>query len=107
MKTLIALAALLVSAVLLDREAEAQVVTACYPTASYYAPAVTTYYAPTAAYYAPTMAYYAPSHGYYAPSYGYYASPYTSYYAPIYGRHIYRYDRWRTGRAYWNYAGPY
>jgi hypothetical protein len=100
MKALIVFAALLLSAVLLDREADAQIVTACYPPASYYAPAVTTGYAPTTAYYPPPT-------GYDAPAYGYYPSPYTSYYAPIHGRHIYYYDRWRLGRAYWNYAGPY
>jgi hypothetical protein len=48
------------------------------PVTSYYAPTVTSYYAPTTAYYAPTTAYYAPTTAYYAPV----ATPYVAGYAP-------------------------
>ena len=51
------------------------------PVTAYYAPVITTQYAPVTAYYAPTTTYYAPTTSYYAPTTSYYA-PTTSYYAP-------------------------
>ena len=61
MKTLVSIATLLVSAVSITSEVEAQVVTVYRPTVTYYAPATTAYYAPgVTAYATPTTVYSTP-----------------------------------------------
>ena len=80
MKTLLAVAALMISLGLFTQAAQAQC--GCEQSATYAPVATTAYYAPTTTYYAPTTAYYASTTTYYAPTTAYYAPAVTTYYVP-------------------------